>query len=627
MSFKITVSDVRRQIWFAAGSTGTGERATKLLGQIFHELFAQLVGNESACGLDRILDEASLDLELWKTLVRQAAYRNVVFPRIQANRHVLPEMSAELLTFWKAARAMCDWLCELRWNWTEGGEKSRPPETWILAEQPLNVSLHQSNWSDRVELGGIADALIRRPDGAWCVVELKMGQAAPEADLAQACLYHLMQMTQDDSPPIALSALALVQFGPEKQEMLYSAEDVAKAQEKLLDLIGEMMQQAGPASPSPTPPQKPKPKPTPVSASTLDLGRQIVKAFAQYGVSLEIDGEPIVGPTFVRFPLRLGRGVKKKKVEGLNSDIKVVLGLEADPFIHYADDRMVIDVQRNKEDRQTVSFEDVLDQFPKRDPELGSPQTPIGVNLNGDLEFLDFSDSGSPHVLVAGTTSSGKSEWLISAIAGLNLLNTPETLRYVLIDPKRNAFTWMKKSAFLFQPIVFPGDKDVDVVEVFESLVTEMERRYALFDGDSDLQSYVKRTGKTVPRLICICDEFFDLLASSPATKKEIETKIARLGSKARAAGIHLILATQQPSRRVISGILDTNIPARIGLKTSKSTESQMLLGEKGAENLLGKGDLLFKAVESTRRFQGLYIPEDQRARYAGPPGAGVPIR
>jgi DNA segregation ATPase FtsK/SpoIIIE-like protein len=357
----------------------------------------------------------------------------------------------------------------------------------------------------------------------------------------------------------------------------------------------------------------PAAQPAPVSIQ--NLGERIVETFAQYQVPLEIDGLPIVGPTFVRFPLRLGRGVKVKKVESLNRDIKVAIGLEAAPFIHDADGQMVIDVQRP--DRQMVLFDEVLDQFPKPNFISGSPRAPIGVNLNGQLDFVDFSDSGSPHLLVAGTTSSGKSAWLISAIAGLNLLNSPNTLRYVLIDPKRNAFTWMKNSEYLLKPVVFPDE--TDVVEVFESLVAEMDRRYSLFDGDSDLQSYMARTGKTLPRLICICDEFYDLLASGTSTRQEIERLIARLGSKSRAAGIHLVLATQQPSRRVISGILDANIPARVGLKTSKDTESRMLLGVSGAENLLGHGDLLFKAVGEPRRYQGIYLPENERAKYARP--------
>jgi hypothetical protein len=612
---RITVSEIRRHLWFAAGSAGEGERATKLLGRMFHDLFAQLMDSESPLSLDRILADASGDLEEWKTLVLKEAYRAAIFPRLQAHRHVLPEMTLELLSFWTAVRELCQWLCELRWSWTEGGQKPCSQENWILPEEPLRVVLNEQDRKSPVELTGSADALVRRPDGAWCVVELKLGQAAPEADLAQACLYHLMQFTQSDAPPAAGNALAVVQFTPKKQETLFSSDDVREAQKRLLDLIGEWagLEDVGPAPPPAPKPVEPAipsaPKPT---VSTQSLGERIVQAFAQYQVHVEIDGAPIVGPTFVRYPLRLGRGVKVKKVESLDRDIKVALGLEAAPFIHDANGRMVIDVQRP--DRQVVLFEDVLAQFPKPVP-TGTPKAPIGVNLNGKLEFVDFTDSGSPHLLVAGTTSSGKSEWLISAIAGLNLLNTPHTLRYVLIDPKRNAFAWMKDSEFLLKPLVFPDE--TNIVEVFESLVAEMERRYALFEGDSDLQTYLIRTGKAIPRIVCICDEFYDLLAGNAAVKRELEGLIVRLGSKARAAGIHLILATQQPSRRVIAGVLDTNLPARVGLKTSKDTESRMLLGTGGAENLLGRGDLLFKAVGEPKRYQGVYLPEKARPQYA----------
>ncbi len=613
---KITVSEVRRHIWLAAGSVGEGERATRLLGQMFHDLFSLLTASESPLSLDRILSEAKRDREEWKTLVLQTVYRDGIFPRLQSNRHVLPEMSAELLTFWSAVRELCRWLCELRWAWTQGGEELAREENWIFPEEPLSVLLNPPGWREPVELSGITDAILRRPEGSWCVVELKLGQASPEADLAQACLYHLMRSAKPDAPPVSQNVMALVQFTPAIKETLFSADDVREAQGRLLELIGEMADLKGPVPPPKSAPSKTPPPPVakPKPKSTHTLGEEIVQAFAQYQVHVEIDGEPIVGPTFVRYPLRLGRGVKVRKVESLDRDLKVALGLEAAPFIHDANGRMVIDVQRP--DRQSVLFEDVVPQFPKPLP-TGLPKAPIGVNLNGKLEFVDFSDSGSPHLLVAGTTSSGKSEWLISAIAGLNLLNTPQTLRYVLIDPKRNAFTWMKDSEFLLKPLVFPDE--TNVVEVFESLVAEMAKRYALFDGDSDLETYLTRTGKTIPRIICVCDEFYDLLAGSASTKREIETLIARLGSKARAAGIHLILATQQPSRRVISGVLDTNLPARIGLKTSKDTESRMLLGTSGAENLLGQGDLLFKAVGEPRRYQGIYLPEKDRPQYAHP--------
>ena len=133
-----------------------------------------------------------------------------------------------------------------------------------------------------------------------------------------------------------------------------------------------------------------------------------------------------------------------------------------------------------------------------------------------------------------------------------------------------------------------------------------MERRYVLFQeaGVDNVNQYVSTTRHVLPRIVCVCDEYYALIAGDSKKRKEIETQITLLGAKARAAGIHLILATQQPSREVVKGVLDSNIPARVGLMMVKKEESKMLLGQGGAENLLGKGDLLFRDVGDPIRLQ-----------------------
>lgn len=618
MAIKLSVSDVRQEIWRAAGPSSHPSLSTALLGQMFHEVFAELVG-EGPGNLDVLLQDLDADRGLWSERLRQEAYRLLVFPRLHANRAVLADATGPVLHFWNATRALCDWLCDLRWHWTEEGLGDGGHAEWIRPEQTLTWEFRRPGWTDAVELTGVADALVRRPDGAWCVVELKLGETAPEADLAQSCLYHQMQLVNTPGTEHReRSALTLVHFGPTRRETLYGAADLREPQQKLIELIGALTQSRDVAQPTgdktrtpdPLLTREPIPDPAPVDAQRVEqLGKDLVRAFSQYSVSVQLDGAPLIGPTFIRYPLRLGRGVRVSQATRLTEEIQVALHLDEPPFIGTMQGGVVVDVQRP--DRRFVSFASVRNQFPQLDPRLGSSSAPIGVNLAGKLEFVDFSNPASPHLLVAGTTASGKSEWIIAALAGLMASNTSETLQFALIDPKRNAFLWMQDSPFLWRPIVF--NEAETVIRLFEDLVDEMERRYSLFQGDDSLATYRLRTGEPLPRIVCVCDEYFDLIAGSNEMRREIERQITRLGAKARAAGIHLILATQQPSRRVISGVLDVNLPARVALKTSQAIESRMMLGESGAECLLGKGDLLFKDIGRPRRFQAIYLSPEER--------------
>jgi len=209
-------------------------------------------------------------------------------------------------------------------------------------------------------------------------------------------------------------------------------------------------------------------------------------------------------------------------------------------------------------------------------------------------------------VLLHGGAGSGKTEWLRVAIQGLIRCNTPKTLRFVLIDPKRTAFNEFANSPYLLtsESLVFPDAQPVE--DVLKELVREMERRYVRFQkaGVDNVNQYAESTRKMFARIVCVCDEYYALIAGDSKKRKEIETQISFLGAKARAAGIHLVLATQQPSREVVKGVLDSNIPARVGLMMVKKEESKMLLGRTGAENLLGKGDLLFRDVGDPVRLQ-----------------------
>jgi len=164
--------------------------------------------------------------------------------------------------------------------------------------------------------------------------------------------------------------------------------------------------------------------------------------------------------------------------------------------------------------------------------------------------------------------------------------------------------------------LVFPDEHPAG--DILTELAEEMDRRYRIGTGADNFSQLALRTPEAMPRIVCVCDEYRDLISRDKQERKQIEAQICRLGAKARAAGIHLILATQEPSRDTIKGPLDSNIPARVGLKMGKAIESRMLLGDDGAENLLGHGDLLFKEVGSTRRLQAPLLTEEDRLEIFG---------
>jgi DNA segregation ATPase FtsK/SpoIIIE-like protein len=277
---------------------------------------------------------------------------------------------------------------------------------------------------------------------------------------------------------------------------------------------------------------------------------------------------------------------------------------------------VVADVPRP--DRQTVRFAEVRGQLPPPDQDGMGTHIPIGINLEGKLRSVDLASNA--HVLVAGTTGSGKSEWLRMALAGLLVRNTPDTLRVVCIDPKMNAFGDMKRSPFLWneRSLIYPPEDSA--LDAFEGLVAEMLRRQSRFEeaGADDLRQYVRKTGEMVPRIVCFCDEYANLIGTRQ-DRNAVEEQISRLGSMGRSSGIHLVIATQQPSRKVVGGALQTNMPCRVALMTKSAIESRMLIEESGAENLLGRGDLLLWDLGRPRRLQAPYLSEAERQRiYAG---------
>ncbi len=611
-----------------------GQASTPLLGRMFHESFARLFSDDEYLNFYNVIQRSDRNQEAWRRQLEDHLYRKIIGPRLSAERVHLINKTEQVLGFWDAAKEMNRWLSGLLWAARDRTGKTPSVNLLISAEEPLRLIIKEDDWTDSVLLTGMADLVLRIPGQSyWCVVELKLGKVNPEANLGQACLYYQILSSRKTICPSGENGenrfpetadggvLALVEFTPVKREHFYEAKQLRKAGKTLNRLIGRL---AGvlPGQKKPNEEKSMTKKVVRTSTSPtenkkyLEQSRLLVSTFKEYGKEIFPEGEPLVGPTYIRYPVRLGKGVKISAAQKVASEVQHRLRLCAPPFVHISEGSVVIDLQR--EDRQNVYMVDLIHQFPKTDAISGSAKVVLGVDMDNRLRFADPDQPENVHILAAGTTGSGKSEWLRSVLAGLIFSNTPETLRLVLIDPKRNAFSELKASPFLLSPdaLVFPDEVPAD--GVLARLADEMDKRYQILyehrvDTRNDL---VQKKRIRMPRIFCVCDEYFDLINRGKEQRKAVEDQIFRLGAKARAAGIHLIIATQQPSRQTVKGALDANIPARVALKMSKGIESSMLINCKGAENLLGKGDLLFKDIGDPIRLQAPLLTSEDRNKF-----------
>ncbi len=598
----LTVSRIRQELYLAAGASTSERGGGALVGTLFHQAAAAILDSDSACYWERVLVGGHLD----GAVLAQRAYEVVVGPGLSRYRSSLQGTGEQALALWKAAQSFCAWFCGLVETALKSGQLKYDAvrEQWtggtalFQAEVTLTTTLSEAGWAGPVSITGRADQLIRA-GGRYCIVEFKLGAGHAEADMLQACLYREMLP--------AGSSIAVVRFagtGGGVEETVVSAEQAAGARQAVMDLI-EALAFGGASAPS-----IPVNWPKPAGPEEIELGKKLIAAFREFGAEVRMAGEPLVGPAFVRFFIEAGRRATAKRILQQGINLQMRLQLSAEPMIHLTEGRIAVDVQRAT--REPIPFAHVREMLRAYG---GESRVLAGMDLAGHPHFADFAAPEHAHMLVAGVAGSGKTEWLRSAIASLMVQNTADTLRLVLIDPKRNAFPELRKSPFLWRADAFLCPPEDDVVAMLEALVTEMEERYLRFEMEraDDLAEYLRNGGAALPRIVCVCDEFGDLLMGSKAIREDIENAVNRLGQKARAAGIHLVLATQRPSRQVVSGVLKANLPCRVALKVTEALESRIILDRNGAENLLGRGDLLFSGGGEPVRLQAPLLDADDR--------------
>ena len=334
--------------------------------------------------------------------------------------------------------------------------------------------------------------------------------------------------------------------------------------------------------------------------------KRLTRALADLGVEANVV-RAVVGPRVTRYELRLGSGVKVGKVRNLQQDIAYALAATEVRILAPIPGKSAVGVEVPNTRPAVVTLGDVFREYPAGND--WSLPVALGKDISGRAVFFDMAEM--PHLLVAGTTGSGKSVMLNGLLTSLLLTTDPRQVKMILIDPKRVELSQFTRVPHLITPVV------TDVKKAANALswaVAEMERRYEVLEkfGVRSLDGYnEKRPEKQMPYVIVVIDELADLMMTSAA---KVEDAVIRLAQKARAVGIHLVVATQRPSVDVITGMIKANVPSRIAFAVSSQVDSRVILDTPGAEALLGQGDMLFKPVSAMRpsRVQGAYISEPE---------------
>ncbi len=337
----------------------------------------------------------------------------------------------------------------------------------------------------------------------------------------------------------------------------------------------------------------------------------LVEALGHFGVQAKVIGT-VAGPHITRYELRLAPGTKVGKVAQLKDDLAYALAATDIRILAPIPGKQAVGVEVPNAHRRIVRLGDVFQEPPKD----WSPLTVwLGKDVAGKAIGADLAKM--PHLLVAGTTGAGKSGAINAMLTSVLLRATPHDVRLVLVDPKQVELNHYESIPHLLTPVITSPRMAANALA---NLVREMEQRYGIMSlarTRSLVELNKHRAGRgepPLPYILCVIDELADLMMVAPA---DVEDSIIRLAQKARAVGIHLVLATQSPRVDVITGMIKANVPSRIAFAVSSQTDSRVILDQNGAESLLGQGDMLFSPVGSSRlqRIQGAYIDEAQIAK------------
>jgi S-DNA-T family DNA segregation ATPase FtsK/SpoIIIE len=336
----------------------------------------------------------------------------------------------------------------------------------------------------------------------------------------------------------------------------------------------------------------------------------LLQALANFGIDATLIGQ-VVGPRVTRYELQLAPGTKVGKVAALRDDLAYALATTEIRILAPIPGKQAVGVEVPNLAPNIVTLGDIFDELPSSSSPLS---VWLGKDISGASVHADL--ARMPHILIAGTTGSGKSGCINTMLCSILLRATPDDVRMILVDPKRVELGLYESIPHLLTPVV---SSPKQASAVLTNVLAEMERRYermslARARNLPELNRAMRKRGEPqLPYLLVVIDELADLMMVSP---QEVEDAVIRLAQKSRAVGIHLVLATQRPSVDVITGMIKANVPSRIAFAVSSQTDSRVILDTSGAESLLGQGDMLFKPLGTSRlqRVQGAYVSEEEIA-------------
>ena len=634
---------------FGGKTLFTPKSSTSGIGNTFHKLaneFVRTVKQEPQYIALFEPSVAKLEVETIASQMQDIFYSSVFFPNyLQPAIQDRSASAPTLQRIWLGIRNLIyKWTELLIKNCIHCNANRLFDRTFVATEYKLQHNFKLPDGQTQSIVGRLDCLIYDFSQNSLCVVELKTyAPADPSAQLAQVALYSYM-VQQAKKVPVDSAVYCVLPF----QEYFYTWSELETNLHQVIPHQLQQMQQWlewQPSQPNTPPktsnielcqicpqqekcqsyfssvdtsigldkiPDKPSPyliAPPSPNQQTIDpepIGRELVDILKSFNVNVEYIGA-IAGTSFIRIKLKPGRGVKVASILKLAADLQVQLGVTRPPLIATQAGYVSVDLPR--EDRQVAYFKDYIQ--PQLKPNDAAVTIALGVDLEGKLIEADLADPNTCHFLVGGTTGSGKSEFLRSLLLSLIRRHPPEQVKIALVDPKRVTFAEFEQMPWLLSPVV----KDSEAaIALMEELVAEMEERYQLFESArcSDLLTYNQmQAAKHLPRIVGIFDEYADFMTEKE-TRKALEDSIKRLGGMARAAGIHLIVATQRPDANVVTPIIRSNLPGRVALSTASEADSKIILGGTStvAAYLLGKGDLFFGANSGLKRLQSLYASE-----------------